>query len=204
PCIMQLNRAGVVQVFYSTRAGKTELYILDEQGSLYHQQMHEADEHYLLVQQQRFLKGLQLLRSLHSEQTSHRFLLDAPEFYQLQSDRDGQFSAEPRTPPRHRLPDSYMELRLISEGLDLSQSPHLLVCGEKEFSSLEYGPAIYSAVAQHLLNQRIGQKAYPIYLTGLELSGIDSDEINTTIQMLKFKKRLEGRLNQALLKLNRG
>lgn len=204
PCIMQLNRAGVVQVFYSTRASKTELYILDEQGSLYHQQMHEADEHYLLVQQQRFLKGLQLLRSLHSEQTSHRFLLDAPEFYQLQRDRDGQFSAEPRTPPRHRLPDSYMELRLVSEGLDLNQSPHLLVCGEKEFSSLEYGPAIYSAVAQHLLNQRIGQKAYPIYLTGMELSGIDSDEINTTIQMLKFKKRLEGRLNQALLKLNRG
>ncbi|MCW8943171.1 MAG: class I adenylate cyclase [Sedimenticola sp.] len=203
PCIMQLNRAGVIQVFYNTRAGKTELYIVDEQGSLFHQQMHEADEHYLLVQQQRFLKGLQLSRSLHTEQASHRYLLDAPEFYQLQRDRDGQYSAEPRTPPRHRLPDSYMELRLISEGLDLNQSPHLLVCGEREFSSLEYGPGLYTAVAGHLLNQRIGQKAYPIYLTGLEFSGVDSDEGNTTIQLLKFKKRLEGRLNQARLKLNR-
>jgi adenylate cyclase class 1 len=202
PCIMSYNRADVIQVFYISQAGKTELYILDEQGSLFHQQMQEADEHYLLVQQQRFLKGLQLSRSLHTDQPSHRYLLDAPEFYRLQRDRDGQFRAEPRTPPRHRLPDSYMELRLISEGLDLNQSPHLLVCGDSEFSSLEYGTSLYGAVAQHLLNQRIGQKTYPIYLTGLELSVIDSNEDNTTIQMLKFKKRLEGRLNQALLKIN--
>lgn len=202
-CMMQLNRAGAIQVFYMSHKGRTELYILDEHGALFHQQMQEADEHYLLVQQQRFLKGMLLLRSLSlpGDQPAQRYLLDAPEFYHLQRDRDGEYQAEPRTPPRHRLPDSYMELRLISEGLDLNQAPHMLVCGEREFSSLEYGPGLYSAVAQHLLDQRIGHKAYPIYLTSLELTGIGSEEDATTIQLLKFKKRLEGRLNQALMKL---
>ncbi|WP_321529155.1 class I adenylate cyclase [Sedimenticola selenatireducens] len=205
PCIMRLNRAGAIQVFYSTRKGQTELYILDEHGALFHQQMQEADEHYLLVQQQRFLKGMLLLRSLSlpGDQPAHRYLLDAPEFYHLQRNRDGEYLAEPRTPPRHRLPDSYMELRLISEGLDLNQAPHLLVCGDREFSSLEYGAELYSVVAQHLLDQRIGHKAYPIYLTSLELAGFGTEENATTIQLLKFKKRLEGRLNQALMKLSR-
>ncbi len=203
PCIMRLNRAGAIQVFYLTGKGQTELYILDEHGALFHQQMQEADEHYLLVQQQRFLKGMLLLRSLSQpgDRPSHRYLLDAPEFYHLSRNRDGDYVAEPRTPPRHRLPDSYMELRLISEGLDLNRAPHLLVCGDREFSSLEYGPGLYSAVARHLLSQRIGHKAYPIYLTSLELSGIGSEEDATTIQLLKFKRRLEGRLNRALMKL---
>lgn len=202
PCLMQLNRQGAIQVFYYNHKGRTELYILDENGALFHQQMHEADEHYLLVQQQRFLKGMLLSRNLQGGQPAHRYLLDAPEFYRLYHHRDGQFVAEPRTPPRHRLPDSYMELRLISEGLDLNQSPHLMVCGEREFSSLEYGTRLYSAVAQHMLSQRIGNKAYPIYLTGLELTTLGGEDEITTIQMLKFKKRLEGRLNQALLKLD--
>lgn len=89
PCIMHLNRAGAIQVFYSTRKGQTELYILDEHGALFHQQMQEADEHYLLVQQQRFLKGMLLLRSLSlpGDQPAHRYLLDAPEFYHLQRNR---------------------------------------------------------------------------------------------------------------------
>lgn len=203
PCIMRLNRAGSIQVCYLTHKGQTELYILDEHGALFHQQMPEADEHYLLVQQQRFLKGMLLMRSLSltGDRPAHRHLLDAPEFYRLERNRAGDYVAEPRTPPRHRLPDSYMELRLISEGLDLNQAPHMLVCGDREFSSLEYGTGLYAAVAQHLLEQRIGHKAYPIYLTSLELSGFGTEENASTIQLLKFKKRLEGRLNQALMRI---
>ncbi|AKH21066.1 class I adenylate cyclase [Sedimenticola thiotaurini] len=203
PCILRHNRAGTIQIFYRIEQGQTELYILDEHGALFHQQMPEADEHYLLVQQQRFFRGMLLQRSLSlpGDQPAQRYLLDAPEFYQLQRHHNGEHLAEPRTPPRHRLPDSYMELRLVSEGLDLNQAPHLLICGEREFSSLEYGDTLYSTVAQHLLEQRIGHKAYPIYLTSLELSGIGSEEDATTIQFLKFKKRLEERLNQALFKL---
>lgn len=202
-CILPHNRAGAIQVFYSIEQGQTDLYILDEHGALFHQQMQEADEHYLLVQQQRFFKGMLLQRSLSlpGDQPAHRYLLDAPEFYRLQRNHSGEHLAQPRTPPRHRLPDSYMELRLVSEGLELNQTPHLLVCGEQEFSSLEYGDELYSVVAQHLQEQRIGHKAYPIYLTSLELTGIGSEEDATTIQLLKFKRRLEGRLNQALTKL---
>jgi adenylate cyclase class 1 len=96
-----------------------------------------------------------------------------------------------------------MELRLISESLDLHHSRHYLVCGDEEFSSLNYGEQIYSAVADYVLSRRTSQQPYPIYLTGLELSGAAIEGNWSTIQLLKFKKRLEARLNHALQRIAR-
>lgn len=201
PVIFRANHRGVIQVFYHTDMNQTELFILDEFGSLFHQRLNGTDEHYLLVQQQRFLNGLRLLRSLLADGPTQRLLLDAPEFYRLSRSLDGEYLIEPRTPPRHRLTESYLELRLISDGLDLNQSPHLLVCGDHEFSSIEHGDSIYTAVAEYVLSRRKSSQTYPIYLTGLELSGAATEGNWPTIKLLNFKKRLESRLNQALRQL---
>ena len=201
--IYEHNRAEQIQVFYQIRKQAIDLYILDEMGALFHQQLPMVDEHYLLVQQQRFLNGLMLLRNLVEGQPQHQLLLHAPEFYRLQQDREGRYFAEPKTPPRHHFPDNYMELRLVSDGLDLHHSRHYLICGNEEFSSLVYGDGIYLAVAEYVLSQRTSRQSYPIYLTGLELSGANAEGSWSTIQLLKFKKRLESRLNQALQQITR-
>ncbi|PLY12434.1 MAG: hypothetical protein C0631_16965 [Sedimenticola sp.] len=203
PVIYQHNRAEQIQVFYHPRKNGIDLYILDETGALFQQQMSGVDEHYLLVQQKRFLNGLLLLRNLIAGEAPHQLLLHAPEFYKLEQDREGRFFVEPKTPPRHNFPDNYMELRLISESLDLHHSRHYLVCGDEEFSSLNYGEQIYSAVADYVLSRRTSQQPYPIYLTGLELSGAAIEGNWSTIQLLKFKKRLEARLNHALQRIAR-
>ncbi len=203
PAIYQANRADTIQVFYYKGKGETDLYVLDDNGALFHQKVPGTDEHYLLVQQQRFLNGLSLLKSLLAEEPSYRMLLDAPEFYSLVRSQDGPFLAEPRTPPRHRLPDSFMELRLITDRMDLQHSPYLLACGDREFSSIEHGEQIYSSVAEYILGRRKGHETYPIYLTSVELSGIASDNNLTTIDLLNYKKRLENRLNEALGELTR-
>jgi len=197
PAIYALNRPDQIQIFYDSR----NLYILDEQGSLFHQHLQSTDEHYLLVQQQRFFNGLLLLRNLTASNPLHRLLLDAPEFYRLQPERDGRYRAEARTPPGHRMPDSYMELRFIGDSLELNNSPYLLICGEREFSSLELGDTIYREVAGYLLSQRQGRQDYPIYLTGLELSGAAQERAGATIEILRFRHRLESQLNQALQRL---
>ncbi len=204
PVIFELNRPGIIQLFYHTVKGTTRLWLVDEQGALFRQQLPATDEHYLLLQQQRFLDGIRLMRSLLANEPSHRLLLDTPEFYRLERDRDGHFLAEPRTPPRHRLPDSYLELRLVSERLDLNKAPYMLICGEREFSSLEHGEQLYEQVAEYILSRRRNRQSYPIYLTGLELSGPSGEGIASTIELYQFKKRLENRLNLALNRLLQG
>jgi len=198
PIIYQCNREGIIQLFYHTEKGQTQLFVLDEQGALFSQQLPATDEHYLLLQQQRFLNGVRLMRSLLAEQPAHRLLLDAPEFHCLEKDRQGCFVAHPRTPPRHRLPDNYLELRLISDGLDLGHSPHVLICGDREFSSLQHGQQLLESVVEYILTQRQGQQTYPIYLTGLELSGTSGEGIAPTCELFEFKKRLEQKLNQVM------
>ena len=203
PELFRLNRKGVIQLFHLTGKGLTRLYVLDEHGALFQQELPATDEHYLLLQQQRFLDGIRLMRSLMAEEPAHRLLLDAPEFFALERDREGRFVASPRTPPRHRLPDNYLELRLVSEGLDLNRAPHVLVCGEQEFSSLEHGPLLLDRVVEYILSQRRSRQSYPIYLTGLELSGVSGEGVASTCELYRFKKRLERRLNRVMEQLTR-
>jgi len=198
PAIYELNQQGVIQLFYLNEKGHTQLFILDERGALFRQQLQATEDHYLLLQQQRFINGICLMRNLHAEEPAHRLLLDAPEFYQLVQDREGQFEAQPRTPPRNRLSDNYLELRLLSDDLSLNQSPQVLTCGDREFSSLEFGDRLFQAVAEHILSQRRNRQAYPIYLTGLELSSLSSGNNASTIELFNFKRRLEQRLSEAM------
>ncbi|MCP3866706.1 MAG: class I adenylate cyclase [Gammaproteobacteria bacterium] len=192
------NKPKVIQIFYYDNRGMTEIYVLDEQGALFHQLMEVVDERYLLLQLQRFIDGIRLTRSLLADEPSDHLLLDVPEFYRLSRDRDGGFHVEPHKPTRQRLPDNYLDVRLIGESLDLRQTPYILVCGSREFSSHEHGDQVFSAAARYILSQRCSLQPYPIYLTGLDLSGVPGESPFSTIELFNFKHQLEDLLNQAL------
>ncbi|MES9960914.1 MAG: class I adenylate cyclase [Sedimenticola sp.] len=198
PAIYKKNRAGVVQVFYITGKQLSDIFVLDENGSLFHQRLQGTDEHYLVAHQQRFFSGLQVLQNLLSNQSEESALLRQPEFYRLIKNPQGQFTTQKRRLSSSGLPESYLELRAVSSGLDLNLTPFILTLGEEEFSSLDLGQRIFETVARHVLSKRQNRQTYPIYLTSLELSGSAVERSWTTIDLLKYKKRLEGRLNQAL------
>jgi len=195
PTILQQNREGTIQLYYFNQRGKTTLYVLDELGALFHQNISGGSERQLLAQQQRFLNDLLMTRSLRTDQTGLCQLLDAPAFFHLSKDRRGNWKTEARTPPRTHITDDYMELRLITEGLELHQSPHMLVCDNQEFSSLEYGDDLFRVVARHIIAHRSQNRNYPIYITGLGFSSSSLEQNWSTIELLNFKKRLETRLN---------
>ncbi|MCP4283618.1 MAG: class I adenylate cyclase [Gammaproteobacteria bacterium] len=203
PAIFELNQPSIIQLFYLNEKEHTRLYILDERGSLFQQQLPLTESHHLLLQQQRFINGICLMRNLQAEEPACRLLLDAPEFYQLTKDRDGKFIAQLRVPTRNRLSDNYLELRLLSEGLDLHQTPQVFTYGDQEFSTLEFGDRVFDVVADYILSQRRNRQAYPIYLTGLELSSISSGNSNSTIELFNFKKRLERRMSEALERVSK-
>ncbi len=78
-------------------------------------------------------------------------------------------------------------------------------CDEQEFSSLEYGDRLFHAVALHVLTQRKSGQCYPIYITDVDLSpkllGIQGPEHMQSVVLLDYKRKIEDRLNQALLQL---
>jgi adenylate cyclase class 1 len=198
PSLLQQNREDEIQLFYYRGTGEITLYVLDEQGALFTQIVRGGSERHLLDRQQRFFNDLNMLRSLRSEQHDHQQMLSTPEYFQLKRGRDGEWEVEQRLPPRSRIAEEYLDVRLITEGLDLRQSPHLLICGDREFSSVEFGEELFHEAARHIVRQRGEQDLYPIYLTGLQFSSSSPAAGWSTIELLNLKKRLERRLNQAL------
>ncbi len=198
PIIMQHNVEGSIQIFYYRRRGATSLYVLDEQGALFQQTIPGGSEKHLLVQQRRFFSDLLLTRSLQTDDTGLSGLLDVPEFIRISKGRGGVWTAKTATPPRDQFYEGYTELRLVTEGTNLNQSPHLLLCDNSEFSSLEYGEGVFQAVAEHILAQRQNHKDYPIYITGIEFTRSAIEQKWSTVELLQFKKRLERRLNYQL------
>jgi adenylate cyclase class 1 len=198
PTIFQCNQRDKIQLFYHCHERELSLYILDEYGALFQQTISGSNERQMLDQQQLFFNELMMLRSLRSEQYEQQQMLEQPEYYRITRGRDGTWKATKRAMQQRRIGKEYLDLCVISEVLDLHSAPYMVICGKREFVSLEYGAEIFREVARYIYDHRDAGETYPIYLTSLELSGSAPQHGWTTIELLNFKKRVETRLNQEL------
>ena len=73
-----------------------------------------------------------------------------------------------------------------------------LYCNHREFSELEHGDNLYSAVARHILAQRREEQRYPCYITDLDLSALLGERQPSVVHYLRYKASLEEALNSAL------
>ncbi len=193
PTLYHHNDADVIQLFYLTHPQWIQIFLLDEQGALFQQSLAADSPRFLMLQQRRFLNSLQQLRNLLPGEDNN--LLSEPQFFELRRKQRGAWVVERRRLPLTR-PDDYLELTLVTDRLDASAQPLSLICGEREFSQLEYGEQIYQATASYLQSLRQGKQSYPLYLTSLRFSGLQLMEAPSTVELLKLKKRVEQRLNQ--------
>jgi adenylate cyclase, class 1 len=194
PVIFKTGRPEVIQLFFQIKPQETEIHILDEQGVLFRQTLAADSPRFLMQQQRRFLNSLQLLHNLLPGDSGN--LLAEPEFYELSRLRNGEYQCEQRRVPLLRAED-YMELTLVSNGADAAAPPISLICGDREFTSLEYGDDLYGATSEYIHSLRQGDAHYPIYLTSLRLGGFQPMEPITTVEMLNLKRRVEERLNRS-------
>jgi adenylate cyclase class 1 len=78
-------------------------------------------------------------------------------------------------------------------------------CNEEEFSSLDHGKSLFKEVAKYVLRKRSSGKRYPIYITDVDLSpamlGARRTDKVQAIDYLKYKKRIEEKLNKELGRL---
>jgi adenylate cyclase class 1 len=192
PLIFKASRPEVIQLFFQIKNQETEIYILDEQGALFRQTLKTDSPRFLMLQQRRFLNSLQQLHNLLPGSSGN--LLAEPEFHELIISRSGEFHCERRRVPLVRAED-YLELTLVSESAERGARPVSLICGDREFTHLEYGDDLYAATAEYIHTLRRGGDRYPIYLTSLRLSGFQPIESPTTVELLMLKRIVEDQLN---------
>lgn len=198
PVIFHRNRAERIQLFYHTQPHQVDLFILDEQGALFQQSLRSNDHRYLLIQQQRFLTSLLRQCSLFVIDNGSRALFAEPEFFCLRRDWARKWHAEPEHPPGTGVPDQSPDLCLVTTSYGDQARPFALICGDQEFSALEYGSTLYHETARHVLGLRRNQNRDSVFLTGVESSAPMIGESPSILGVLNLKKHVENRLARAL------
>jgi adenylate cyclase class 1 len=205
PAVFAVNRADAIQFFYELNAKLVDIYVVDENGSLFYQRSQFHEETTLVNHFDQFFESM-MQRIRYSAQTTEA--ADAREmrveFYELSRGRDGKYSLAPRYSTRGFAPRRYFNLQVISHP-DEDNSQFSIFCDEKEYSSFEFGTELFREVAKYVMSQRRSGLRYPIHITDIDLppTMINDKSPNPwqTVNFLNYKKRIEDRLTQELEKL---
>jgi adenylate cyclase class 1 len=119
------------------------------------------------------------------------------EYYEIQKNSTGILSCKQ---VYAKAPSASNQLTLrISGEATLNGFSYTVYCNEEEFSSLDYGNHMFSAVYQHILQLRHSKQDYPVYISDIDLPlsafHIDSMEQLQTIHYLNYKQKIEAKLN---------
>jgi adenylate cyclase class 1 len=202
PALFELNRAGCVQLFYQVTGNQAQVYVLDEKGSLFFQEVAFHDNLTLLTQFQRFLEKVQHRRDFLARESGEHADSDEIEYYQIIQRTGGKAKLERQNINPFKQSRSYFGVQVIGDVLEENRTVLTMYCNEQEFSTLEFGDRLFEEVARYVLSKRGSGQTYPIYLTDIDLArgllGIDAAQGLQTVHFLNYKKRIEARLNQAL------
>lgn len=202
PAIFELNRACCVQLFYQINGDQALVYVLDERGSLFHQQVAFHDNLTLLTQFQRFLEKVQHRRDFLAREQGDSQDCSEIEYYQILQRPGMKPRLERQNINPFRLSGNYFGVQVIGDVLEENRTVFTMYCNGQEFSSLEFGDRLFQEVAAYVLSQRSSGQTYPIYITDIDLArgllGVDAAQGLQTVHFLNYKKRIEARLNQAL------
>ncbi|KAF0862229.1 class I adenylate cyclase [Pseudomonas sp. LD120] len=198
--ILPMGQPDCIQVFYRIIERQAELYVLDEHNALWQQTLPYHDEQSLLVPLQRFLQSILYRREalLPMNDSSAEKPLDTLYLQILPSGSGRARRVEARPAPLTPVDKAFYDVQAIIAKATPGQVHVSLYCNQREFSELEYGDQLFSAVAQEIVEQRREPERYRCYITDLDLSGLLGDVQSTSIVYLRYKASLERALNEAL------
>ncbi|CAK0772167.1 adenylate cyclase, class 1 [Gammaproteobacteria bacterium] len=198
PLIYRINQANTIQLFYQVVGKNVNIYVLDENGSLYYQRAPFYDDDVLVNHFEEFFEVTLGERSIYSRTESSGLPRIGVMFYKIRNE-NGSFAVSSKTSLRQGQQKSYFKVRVTSNA---EENSHTFYCDDREFSSYRYGNNLFQEVANHILAQRRRGMNYPIYITGIDLPpALLNNRAPNTIQMvdfLSYKKRIEDKLNEKI------
>ncbi len=194
------GQPGCIQLFYRQQDSWADVYVLDELNALWHQRLPFHDEASLLTPMQRFLEAVVYRRNallpIDNKMQGHAGDIV---YYKLLPNGSGRArSVEPRPGPSSTADQRFFEVQAIVERSLPGQAHVTLYCNQREFSEVEHGGQLFTAVARQILQQRAQNTVYRCYITDLDLSGLLGDVPGATHLYLRYKADLERSLNNAL------
>jgi adenylate cyclase class 1 len=207
PIILKYNKPGVVQVFYEPQAESLSLFFIDENGAIYSQRVPDKDVLSTLSHFYWFIRtklAAELFISKSEQEQERLFdVREEPliEFYSVKKETlDYVVKQQDITAIRHAR--KVFDLKAV--GSMLGEKTHLsFSVGNRNFSGGDQGVDYYREVASVIMQMRQKKEAYGIYITQLALDesllkglGAESPQ---TVYYLKYKKKIEDKLNAALV-----
>ncbi|NKB38667.1 MAG: hypothetical protein GKR93_16155 [Gammaproteobacteria bacterium] len=203
--IYKVNGAGLIQMFFLIQNTTVTIYIIDECGALFIQNMPYHDSQSLINHFTLFFKSTITRRhilSLENEKTIDNFPI---EFYQMKKTEAHNYQITNIEIKPGSGNKNFFNIQVMGNLIEDNKSSLTIYCEDQEFSSLQYGNELFKAVASHVLKGRASGQTYPIYITDIDLSRsiLYDPEVDSlqTIHFLKYKKRIEDKLNEALTQL---
>ncbi len=200
PLIFKFNRPGVVQFFFKDNGRMADIYVLDENGSLFFDETEFVDGELLLSQYSRFFDAI-LQRRFYQRGGGGESSIEVS-YYQLTRNHQGAWQVGKRNAVAGADRKGYFSLQVIAASNENNSTSFTLYCDDQEFSSLEYGAELFSSVAAHIMRRRRSGCPYPIFITDVDLPPglLEQYPDNTApgVDFLNYKKGMETKLNEAL------
>lgn len=199
--IFKLNNANKIQLFYYINNKMADIYIIDENGSLFCQTVpfHNSKaliNHYNLFFESTINRRLFLMLDVQSNIENIEI-----EFSQINLDKMKNIEINKINDEIERAEKGFFNIQVIGSPDDEHHSLSIF-CENVEFSYIEHGNNLFNVVAEYVISKRASGQKYPIYITDIDISKgligqVESDKLQT-IHYLNYKKRIEDKLNQAI------
>jgi adenylate cyclase, class 1 len=199
--LYKLNKADTIQLFYSTNNNQADIYIIDENASLFFQTIPFHDSKALINHFNLFFKETINRRTFLMLDMQSNIENIEIEFYTIRNEKTNKIQINKITDEIEEIQNGFFNIQVIGSPDDEHNSLSIF-CENNEFSLIEHGKELFNVVAEYVIKQRAGGQKYPIYITDIDISRglmgqVESDELQT-IHYLNYKKRIEDKLNQAI------
>jgi adenylate cyclase, class 1 len=203
PSILAKNRTGFIQMFFYCLGKEVDIFVLDENGSLFHQRVPYFEDEALVNHYRRFFEAVLNRQCFLFQDENASLMLDALEIHKVKKRRNNKYGFERKTADADR-PLRYFDVQVIGDMVD-QNAAFTVYCNDQEFSTLDHGKDLFKEVVRYVLEQRGSGQRYPIYITDVDLSptllGAGRTDRVQAIDYLKYKKRIEEKMNRELVKL---
>lgn len=194
--------AGAIHIFFQRAQDHTDVYVVDEHGSLVHRFYRNSQAVFVLKTLHYFFRSVIDRQTQLNQQLLHDFGIFPIHFYELKRDSRQCYVSEPKRVANELVVPVELELRAIGYDRGDQKLRFNFYCGDQFFSCDELEEQIYLVVAQQVLSRRKSREDYPLYLTDLDLTKcahlVAPDARLTTSHYMKVKNRLETTLNRAI------
>jgi adenylate cyclase class 1 len=220
--VYETNLPGDVQFFFRELDKEAQILVTDENGSLFMDQVPFYSQQSLVQQFAQFFDAVQLRQSSSGQLPLVDKSLSTATFtealrqlneshvdqggpslrsYRVTKPRGSDYRIEEVPYERPSRTSSYIEVQVIGDTVN-GEATFTLYCDGHEFSTQEYGAAVFERVTEYVVGRRRGQRPYPVYITDIDLSRLPVEGAIEgrlhTIHYLQYKRRIEHRLNEAV------